>query len=430
MTDVKSAVEWALKYGITGFGLRTAARGGDLVARAAVEPALRADPFPAYDEVRAMGKVVPGRFVYATASYASCNEALRGDMFAVGPAPAPTKLLEQLLTRMIEPMSAGPVDPPSLLAIGPPLHTRIRKLVSHAFTARAINALSDRVQALAHELLDKIEANKPTRFDLMESYAAQLPVNVIADILGVPQEVRGRFLHMVHDAAMSLEPGLRWRDFKRSKAAIADAHLWFADHIARLRRNPGDDLLSRMIQAQEGKDQLSDLELRAAALLILGAGFETTVNLIGNGVALLLAHPDQLDRLKAEPKGWGNAVDEILRYDSPVQVTLRLPKADSELSGVKVPERRPILLMLGGANRDPEKFPNPHRFDTTRDNAREHLAFSAGPHFCLGAQLARMEGTTALQALFERFPDLSMDGRPVRRNARVLRGYDRLPLKA
>jgi cytochrome P450 len=174
---------------------------------------------------------------------------------------------------------------------------------------------------------------------------------------------------------------------------------------------------------------LDDVELRATALLVIGAGFETTVNLISNGVAQLLAHPDQLAALQADPSGWGNAVDEILRYDSPVQATVRVAHEETALAGRTVPPGTFVSIMLGGANRDPDVFADPHRFDVTRGNARDHLAFSAGIHFCLGASLARLEGAVALRMLFERFPDLAVDGVPVRRRMRVLRGYEHLPVR-
>ncbi|HWE90717.1 MAG TPA: cytochrome P450 [Pseudonocardiaceae bacterium] len=429
----RAAVTWSIKYGLPGLGLRLAARRGEPVARAFVEPGLREDPFPVYDEIRARGPLVGGRFVSATASHAVANELLRSDVFRADPTPAPSPLLARLLAAASDPRALGPDDAPSLLAIAPPQHTRIRRLVSHAFTARAMTALSTRVAELAHGMLDTIAAGRPAgepvSFDLIDSYAGLLPVTVIAEMLGVPTSMRREFLDWGGQAALSLEPGLSWRDYRRAYAANRQGHVWLAEHIARLRRQPGDDLLSRMIEAADGSDRLSDTELHITALLILGAGFETTVNLIGNAVALLLAHPDQLAALTAEPAGWGNAIEEVLRYDSPVQVTLRTPTADTEVAGIPVAARVPVVVLLGAANRDPDVFADPHRFDTTRGNAREHLAFSAGIHFCLGAQLARLEATIAVRALFDRFPDLVVASRPTRRGTNVLRGYRRLPLR-
>lgn len=424
----RSAATWALKYGLPGLALRIAARRGELIARLVRDPGLRDDPFPAYDEIRAAGALAHGRFVSATASYATAHELLRSDIFLPGPTRSPSSRVDRLLSAVVDQRALGPDDPPSLIAIGPPQHTRLRRLVSHAFTPRAIAALSARVEEVAHQLLDAIAAGKPRTFDLIGSYAALLPVTVIAEILGVPTTMRHQFLGWVNHAALGLEPGLSWREYRRAHAAMRHSHAWLDRHIARLRRHPSDDLLSRMIQAVDGSDRLSDTELRSTALLVLGAGFETTLNLIGNAVALLLAHPDQLARLTAEPAGWANAVDEVLRHDSPVQMTLRISRTDTEVAGIPVPAGRPVAIMLGGANRDPNIFADPHRFDITRPNAREHLAFSSGPHFCLGAQLARMEATIALRALFEQFPDLTLDGPPTRRSTRVLRGYQHLPL--
>jgi cytochrome P450 len=259
-------------------------------------------------------------------------------------------------------------------------------------------------------------------------YAGPLPVRVISEILGVPSYMQPHMLEWGNAAAVTLDPALRYRQFRDASKALRSIHAWLGEHLKDLRRNPGDDLLSKLAQTVDEGESLNDVELRATALLVLGAGFETTVNLIGNAVTQLLAHPDQLEMLKANPDGWGNAVDEVLRYDSPVQVTVRIAGEDTEVCGHPIPSGRFVSLMLGGANRDPEVFEEPQRFDVTRANAREHLGFSAGIHFCLGASLARLEGATALRMLFERFPDLALAGDPVRRQLRVLRGYEHMPV--
>jgi hypothetical protein len=209
---------------------------------------------------------------------------------------------------------------------------------------------------------------------------------------------------------------------------VRHAGVLLDEHIADLRRAPGDDLLSELVQISEDGDRLTDQELRVNTLLLLGAGFETTVNLIGNAVALLLQHPDQLAELRFDPAGWPNAVDEVLRYDSPVQVTVRVAREDTELAGQPMKAGQALVLMLGAANRDPAVFTDPDRFDVTRPEARLHLAFSAGIHYCLGAQLARLEASIALQALFERFPDLATAAPPTRRRTRVLHGFEKFPV--
>ncbi|HWU32667.1 MAG TPA: cytochrome P450, partial [Marmoricola sp.] len=210
--------------------------------------------------------------------------------------------------------------------------------------------------------------------------------------------------------------------------AVRALHIWIDQHLRNLKANPGDDILSRLLQ-NEAADQLTDIELRATALLVLGAGFETTVNLIGNAVMQLHEHPKQRRILEEDPDLWGNAVEEVLRYDSPVQVTFRIATKDSVVAGTAVRAGTSVLMMLGGANRDPEIFQDPQTFDVTRDDADKHVSFSAGAHYCLGASLARLEATTALRMLFERFPDLEVTGPGQRRGTRVLRGYEHMPVR-
>ena len=200
-------------------------------------------------------------------------------------------------------------------------------------------------------------------------------------------------------------------------------------HFAHLRAHPGDNILSTLVHAHAAEGKLTQDELSATAMLLLAAGFETTVNLIGNGAALLVEHPDQRERLRAEPTLWPNAVDEMLRFDSPVQRTGRMAQRDTEVAGVPVAAGRPVMTLLGGANRDPDVFAEPQRFDVGRPNAGDHVAFSSGIHYCLGAGLARMEGEVGLRALFERFPDLALAGTPHRRATRVLRGYETMPVR-
>ena len=199
-------------------------------------------------------------------------------------------------------------------------------------------------------------------------------------------------------------------------------------HLRRLRTEPGDDLLSRLVHVEDDQARLTEDELVATAGLLLAAGFETTVNLIGTGIVLLLTHPDQRESLGDDPNRWGNAVEEILRYDSPVQNTGRICRTATEVGGRTVRPHQVVSVLIGGANRDPAVFPDPDRFDVTRANARDHLAFSGGVHFCLGAALARMEGQVALQTLFARYPDVVLHGEPHRRPTRILRGYDALPV--
>ena len=422
----RSAVVWGIRYGLPGMVINRFARRGDLIARSAVDPAIHDDAADFYRQCRAMGPVFGNRMIGASAQHAVVNNVLRSEAFRADPGGAPTALLNKIMLAAVDPRALGPVDIPSLLAIEAPQHTRIRRLVSHAFTPRAIAGYADTIEEITNGLLDRAGE----RFDLVDDFASRLPVAVIAKIMGIPDDMHDELLGIGNDAALTLDPAMSWRDFRAADRAVRKAGVLLDAHVAELRRAPGDDLLSELVQISADGDRLTDEELRVNTLLLLGAGFETTVNLIGNAAALLLQHPEQLAELRFDPAGWQNAVDEVLRYDAPVQVTVRVAREDTELAGHAVPAGRPLVLMLAAANRDPAVFRDPDRFDVTRPEARLHLAFSAGIHYCLGAQLARLEATIALQTLFERFPDLARAAPPVRRRTRVLHGFEKFPVAA
>lgn len=426
----RSFVAWTLSHGLQRKLIQRGARRGELISRLVMDPALREDPFPAYEELRSRGPIGSNGLIRASVDHAVCNEVLRSDAFGTaggqGELPAPLRWLHH---RVVDPDTLGPVDPPSMLAVDPPLHARYRKQVARAFTARKVGRMGDRVESVAADLLDDLtrDLGTGTDFDLVDRYASLLPVTVIADLLGVPDKDHSRLLELGNEAAVTLDPGLSWRQFRRAEVALREMHSWFTSHVDRLAADPGDDLISQLTLLR-GDDQLTPVELRQVGLLVLGAGFETTVNLIANAVAMLDAHPEQLAWLQDNPEGWPNAVDEVLRHQSPVQVTLRIALRDVEVAGTRFDKGAGILCYLGGANRDPSVFDDPARFDVTRTDADQHLAFSAGVHYCLGASLARLEAAVALRALYERFPDLRLDGAPERRGTRVLRGFEKLPV--
>jgi cytochrome P450 len=319
-----------------------------------------------------------------------------------------------------------------MLAVDPPVHTRYRRLVTRAFTARAVARLRERTAAVATELLDDLERTARAtggRVDLVTGYASLLPVTVISEMLGVPTSMREQFLAWGDGAAASLDMGLDRARYAEVQQNIAAIEGWMRAHLRRLRRDPGDDLLSTLVtMSDDDGSELTETELVATASLVLGAGFETTVNLIGNGAALLFAHPDQRALLAEQPSRWPNAVDEILRVESPVQRTARRARRATTVHGVPIAQNELVVTLLAAANRDPKVFTDPHTFDITRTNAKDHVSFSSGIHYCLGAALARMEGEVALRALFDRFPDLTPAGKPHRRGTRVLRGYDAMPV--
>ncbi len=308
----------------------------------------------------------------------------------------------------------------------PPDHTRYRKLVSRVFSARAVERLRGRTQQIATDLLDQLDPAQPV--DLMATYCSLLPVTVIAEILGVPERDREKVLRLGAAASPSLDLGLSWTKFRQVESALREFDQWLGQHIDGLRRQPGEDLLSQLVAAQEDGVGLTDVELRSTAGLVLAAGFETTVNLLGNGIALLASNPEQRRLLAEREQLWPNAVDEVLRVDPPVFLTARMTRADTEVAGVPMPRGSVMVALLAGANRDPQVFPEPDRFDVARHNARDHLSFSAGRHFCLGAALARMEGEVGLRTLFERYPEPRLEDGALRRSTRILRGYERLPV--
>jgi cytochrome P450 len=425
--NVQTWLRWALAFGFGRLILRWEARRGNLVAKALVDPRIQDDPYRVYEQLRADGPEVAGKALTPAAiSHAAAKQLLRSPDFGVGDGHGelPPRL-RRWLGRLQVPEVAGPMDPPSLLAVDPPDHTRYRRLISKEFTARAVARHEERMQKVADALLDDLES--AGTFDLVESYASLLPVAVIADLLGVPEDRRLDVLAWGNDAALTLDPGLSWREYRRAEAAMRELHAFIDIHIENLRANPGEDLMSRLVAVKD-EDQLTNVELHAIALLTLGAGFETTVNLIGTGAVLLDRHRDQLALLREQPELWPNAIEEILRIQPPVQMTLRLAYADTEIGGRPIAKGTAVTAMIAGANRDPEVFPDPTRFDVTRANAHEHLAFSSGEHYCVGSGLARLEGIVALRTLFERFPDLHVSGHPQLRETRILRGYESIPV--
>lgn len=405
------------------------ARRGDPQARLVADPVVRADPVPYYDELRVRGPLIRCRTGYLTLDHAVAHELLRSDDFRVislgANLPAPLRWLE----RRTRGDGLHPLQPPSLLAVEPPEHTRYRKTVSSVFTPRAVAALRGRVATTAEALLDEVAADRSDVVDIVDRYCSQLPVAVISDILGVPDSERAKVLEFGEAAAPSLDIGLTWPQYRRVQDGLEGFNVWLTDHLGRLRDAPGDDLLSELIRAFDGDDELHDDELRAVAGLVLAAGFETTVNLLGNGIRLLMDTPDQLAVLQQSPDRWPNAVEEILRLESPVQLSARVARIDTDVAGRRVAAGEMVVIYLAAANRDPAIFDEPGRFDVTRSNSARHLAFSGGRHFCLGAALARAEGEVGLKTFFDRFPDARPAGPGVRRDTRVLRGWSTLPVR-
>jgi cytochrome P450 len=427
---VKDRLHWFAMHGFVRGVAAIGMRRGDLQARLIADPTVAEDPVPFYEKLRALGPLVKGRVNYLTTDHALAHELLRSDDFRVvnmgSNLPAPLRWLERRTSDGL----LHPIRAPSLLAVEPPDHTRYRKTVSAVFTPRAVAALRDGVEQTATKLLDQL-AGRSGVVDVVEQYCSQLPVAIISDILGVPERDRPRVLEFGELAAPSLDIGLPWWQYRRVQEGIAGFNFWLANHLDELRRAPGDDLMSQLIHTAErgfAETHLDRTELQAIAGLVLAAGFETTVNLLGNGIRMLLDAPEHLDALRRRPDLWPNAVEEILRLESPVQLTARVALRDVEVAGALIKGGDLVVIYLAAANRDPSVFPDPHRFDIERPNAGRHLAFSAGRHFCLGAALARAEGEVGLRTFFDRFPQARAAGTGSRRETRVLRGWSTLPV--
>ena len=425
---MKQRMQWLALHGVVRAVSRLLASRGDPQGRLIADPVVRTNPAAFTDELRAQGPIVKGRAVYITVDHKICNELLRSEDFHVIAMGSNLPKPLQWAVDRTKPDLLHPLAPPSMLTVEPPDHTRYRKLVSSVFTTRAVAGLRDRVQQTAEALLDELAGDEGT-VDVVEQYCSQLPVTVIGDILGVPDDARPRILEFGEHGAASLDIGLTWRQYREVYSAIEGFNLWLAGHLQQLGRNPGDDLMSQIIRASEESElPLTHDELMATAGLVLAAGFETTVNLLGNGIRMLLDTPEHLDTLAARPELWPNAVEEILRLESPVQLSARIAQKDTDIAGTLVRRNEGVILYLAGANRDPKVFTDPHRFDIERENAGKHLSFSGGRHFCLGAALARAEGEVGLRTFFERFPDARLAGNGVRRDTRVLRGWSTLPI--
>ena len=316
-----------------------------------------------------------------------------------------------------------------MLQQDPPDHTRLRGLVVKAFTARRVEDMRPRIQQVVDQTIDEV-ADKG-HMDLIEDFAFRLPVTIICDMLGIPEEHRETFYKGSRDGGRILDPvPMTPQEIAQANMGNAMAKMYFEQLFEMRRRNPGNDLTTQLIQAEEAGDKLTNEEMTANIILLFGAGHETTVNLIGNGLLALYRNPDQLALLKADPSLMTNAIEEFLRYDSSVQMTGRVALEDIEdIGGKRIPKGESVLCLLGSANHDPAVYPDrPDRLDISRPNVKP-LSFGGGIHFCLGAQLARIEAEIAISTLLRRLPELKLDDaeNPEWRPTFVLRGLKQLP---
>jgi P450-derived glycosyltransferase activator len=368
----------------------------------------RDNPYPLYERLRAAGPITRTRIgPWVSTSHRLCNQILRDRRFGVGPEGAES--------------NGGGL---SFLEMNPPDHTRLRRLAAPAFSPKQMAGYAPLIEKTVQQLLDDLPADG--RFDLVAAFAAPLPIAVISDLLGVPATHVDDFARWGATIGTALDGVKGVRHLRALLAANAGLERMFEQLFEQRRREPTDDVVSAIVEA-EG-DRVSAAEMVPLCVLLFIAGFETTVNLISNGVMALLDHPDQWAALRSDPSLAGNAAEEILRYDPPVQRTGRVAHTDVELDGTVVRRGDYVVTLIGAANRDPEVYEDPAHFDITRVLPVEHLAFSSGIHYCLGQPLARLEATIALSALAERVPGLRRAGRMVPRNAATIRGPLHLPV--
>ena len=396
-----------------------------LVMETLLTPEGRADPYPRYRQLRDVAPVHRSDLgaVWFLTRWADCNAVLRDPRLGKGDLNDDRRAL------------FNPGLPPrqqtvmgnSMLFVNPPDHTRLRGLVSRGFTPRRMQDLEAHVGHMADVIVDRMAADGDV--DVMDALAFRLPVQVIGELVGVPPSDRDQFRTLVRASAAALEPGVTAEQVEDAEHAMAIMDDYFRSLIERRRADLEHDLVSALIAARDGEDRLSEDEMVATLILLFAAGFETTTNLIGNGLLCLLRNPDQFARLRAEPDLVGSAVEEMLRFESPVQVDARTAFEPVEIDGHRVGAGETVVTFLGAANRDPAEFVDPERFDVTRD-PNHPLSFAAGIHYCLGANLARLEGRIVFDRLVRRTADIEwLDDAPDWRGTLILRGVNHLHVR-
>jgi cytochrome P450 len=388
------------------------------------------DPYPTYARMHEEGPLhyvdVGNKWaVWSIFSHAECSAIAKDPRLSA--KRAKQMLLPLPLSRQAEFSELARMFSLWLIFMDPPEHTRLRKLLNKGFLAAALEGLRPQVEAIVDQMLKPLQHG--SEVDLMREFANPLPVRIILEMLGIPQDLRDTFVEWSRAiAAFRGSPNRGVEEATAAQNALIELTEFFRKTVAERRRNKGNDLISLLIDIEEEGEVLTEEELYAQCIALLFAGHETTRNLIGNGMYTLLQHPEETAELREKPEMIRQAVEEILRFESPVQFTARVLKEDIELCGQRIPKKWTILCMLGAANRDPKKFQEPNRLNLKRLN-NEHLAFSAGPHFCIGAQLARLEGQVALLNLAQRFPKMKLTGpKPQWASTFGLRGLNSLPV--
>ncbi len=410
----------------TNPSIQQSLRSAEERARKGVEwvpdsPAYLANPYPTYQKLRERDPVhwsaSTNQFVLTR--YGDIDRVLRDDVnfskdFTKGDVRKRAVFARSQVPR-------------SVLTMDPPDHMRVRRLVNRAFTPRAVAQMEEYIRSTAHELLDRVE--DASEFDLMAALAGPLPCIVITRMIGVPEQDVDRFMQWQRRTLRILEPTLPDGELARILEAERNFSDYLADIIEQRREEPRDDLVTGLVQAEDAGDKLTPAETRATLRLLLVAGNATTTGLIGNGMRALLLHGEQLELLRSQPQLMGNALEELLRYDAPLQLDPRFTATNLEIGGRRIASDSRITCVLGAANRDPELFERPDELDITR-SSKAHLSFGRGIHYCLGAALARLEGRIAFEVLLERYSDIRFGARePQYGNSAALRGLEHLDIR-
>lgn len=390
------------------------------------------NPAPLYRALREGAPVhhsATGAFVLTR--FEDCRELLRDNRFGKANRaggsiipnadPEATELRRAQVQRSIDEKRST-----SMLFLNPPHHTRQRSLVSRVFTPRRVEKMRENIRELSQQIIGDFVAQGGG--DLLDKVAFPLPVAVIGQLVGVPEQDWPQFRSLVSQSAAALEPGATVEDLTLAEASRHEVGAYFVDLVKERRADPQDDLLSDLLAVEEAGDSLSEGEVIAVATLLFAAGFETTTNLIGNGMGALLRHPDQKEKLWADPSLLPSAVDEMLRWDSPIQFDARSALEDADISGVDVAKESTVITLLGAANYDPAQFSDPETFDISRDEGPP-MSFGSGIHYCLGANLSKAEGQEVFGALIDHAVSIELAGELTRRRRMGFRGYESLPVE-
>lgn len=388
-------------------------------------PEFRANPYPIYHMLRmAMPVFQTPIGVWLISRYADGDVILKDKRYVTIDLKRIGEAGQLPSTEMLE--AARATMGMTMLFMDPPKHGRIRGLVNKAFSPRMIESLRPRIQQIADELISRFDTN--SKVDLISQFAYPLPVIVIAEMLGIPSEDRDLFRRWTGDLAPLIDFVQDMAIVERAMKAMEQTREYFVKLVDERRKSPREDLVSALIAAEEKGDRLTLDEMLANIVLLLGAGHETTANLIGNGMLALMRNRGEFEKLRKDPSLIKSAVEECLRYDSPVQATARRTLEEVQVGGVTIPKDTHTIVLIGACNRDPAQFPEPDRFDIGRKD-NEHLAFGGGIHYCLGANLARVEGEIAIGSLMAKFPSMNLTSDTVDyRDMFNLRGLKALPI--